>query len=189
MGALILSPLISVLTWPVSRLAHMGRVYELSIPSSDTCPLIRGGVAVDPLFRDFRVANARSVKMEVVGRVVENRFEIYRSGKYSSGIGLVGTVEDTPAGSRVLANVGWGGPTKWVMPAITVMAIIGVIGIATEVPREMSNGADTWASVALGVMVVGGQLGNLVTRYRWARDDDLPVLLEHLERLLGPYKR
>jgi len=185
----VLYPLIAVLTWPVVRLSDLGRVYDLSIPPSDTCPLIRGAVAIDPLFRDFSVANAQSLRMEVVGRVKGNRFEIYLSGKYSTTIGLKGTIDETPTGSRVTANVGWCSPTKWVIPGITVLMLFGGFGLFWEVPRVVSKGEDPWPITALGLMAVGGQLLNLSTVCRRARNDDLPKILEHVDRVLGPYQR
>lgn len=181
----------AVVTWPVHRFADQARVYDLSIPPSDAAPLIRGSIAIDPLFRDFRSANAQSVRMEVVGKVTpQNRFEIYRSGKYSSGIGLVGRIEATPTGSRMVARVGWCGPTKWFMPGFTLLALVGSVGFAFEIPGAISGGADDlWPTAALAAMVVGGQLLNLTTTYQRARDSDLPVLFEHVERLLAAYRQ
>ena len=90
----------------------------------------------------------------------------------------------------MIAGIGWCGPTKWFMPGFTILALIGGVGVASEIPRAVSSGADDlWPMAALAALVVGGQLLNLTTTYQRARDSDLPVLFEHVERLLGPYKQ
>lgn len=186
----ILAPLVAAVTWPASRFAGMRRTYDLSVPPPHACAVIRGGVAVDPLFRPFGEGNAQSATPEVVGRIWDTRFEIYISGKYASGIGLIGTVEETSVGSQVITRVGWTGPTKWVMPGFTVLVVVAVIGMAGDVPAAISTGSDAaWATIALGVMCVVGQTANLISRERRARHDDLPMIFEQLERALAPYRR
>jgi hypothetical protein len=185
----ILAPLAAAVTWPASRFADAGRIYDLSIRSDEARAVIRGGVAVDPLFRPFGEGNAQSATPEVVGRIWEKRFEIYISGKYASGIGLSGMVEDTPVGSQVITRVGWTGPTKWVMPGFTVLMVVAVILIAGDVPEAISTGSDAWATIGLGVMCAVGQTANLISRERRARHDDLPMIFEQLERVLAPYRR
>jgi hypothetical protein len=189
MGA-ILRILFAAVTWPANRFAGSGRTYDLSIPPADARAVIRGGVSVDPLFRRVSEGNAQSVRLEVVGRVWDRRFEIYLSGKFASGIGLVGTVEETPSGSQVITKVGWTGPFKWVMPSLTVVAVVGVIAIASDAREEIVSGSDeAWGTLGLLAMGAGGQLANLMTRGRRARHDDLPKLFEQLERVLVPYRR
>ena|SRR5260221_11300431 len=189
MGA-ILRIFFAAVTWPASRFAGSGRTYDLSIPPSDARAVIRGGVSVDPLFRRVSEGNAQSVRLEVVGRVWDRHFEIYLSGKFASGIGLVGTVEETPSGSQLITEVGWTGPFKWVMPSLTVVAVVGVIAIASDAREEIFTGSDeAWGTLGLLAMGAGGQLANLMTRGRRARHDDLPKLFEQLERVLVPYRR
>ena len=184
----ILAPLIAVVTWPASRLADLGRTYDLSIGPADTLPLIRGGVAVDPLFRNFGDGNAQSATQEV-GRVWDPRFEIYISGRYASGLGLIGRVEETPTGSRVITEVGWTGPFKWVIPGLTVMVIAGGIALARDLPAIISRGSDEWPTAAMVAMAVGGLTLNGMTRERRARHDDLPMIIGQLDRVLAPYRR
>jgi hypothetical protein len=102
----ILARVITILTWPASRFADVRRTYDLTLPAPDVCALIRGGVAVDPLFRPVGEGFPQSVHPEIVGRVIGQRFDIYISGKFASGIGLVGTVEETSTGSRRSPNLG-----------------------------------------------------------------------------------
>ena len=185
----ILAPLVAAVTWPVSRFAGTRRTYDLSIPPAHACAVIRGGVAVDPLFRPFGEGNAQSTTPEVVGRVWEKRFEIYISGKFASGIGLIGTVEETSVGSQVITKVGWTGPTKWVMPSFTVLLVGVVIASARDISAAISTGSVEWPTVALGVIAVGGQTANLISRERRARHADLPMIFEQLERVLAPYRR
>jgi hypothetical protein len=185
----ILATLAAAVTWPASRFAGSRRTYDLSIPPAHACAVIRGGVAVDPLFRPFGEGNAQSATPEVVGRIWEKRFEIYISGKFASGIGLIGTVEDTSLGSQVTTKVGWTGPTKWVWPGLTVLLMVAVIASAGDVPAAISTGSVDWLTVGFGVMCAVLQMANLMTCERRARHHDLPMIFEQLERVLSPYRR
>lgn len=186
----ILSTLAAGIAWPASRFAKAGRTYDLSIGPGDVAPLIRGGVAVDPLFRPVSEGFAQSVRPEIVGRVTGSRFDIYISSKFASGIGLVGTIEEAPGGgSRVIANVGWSGPTKWVVPGLTVLTLVGAAAFARDVPAAIDGAPDAWPGVALVAMLLAVQTSNLISRDRRARNDELPVLFERLESVLGPFLR
>ena len=185
----ILAPLVAAVTWPASRFADTRRTYDLSIRSDLARAVIRGGVAVDPLFRPFGEGNARSAQPEVVGRFWDTRFEVYISGKYASGIGLIGTVEETSVGSQVITRVGWTGPTKWVWPGLTVLLMVAVIAGAGDVPAAISTGSVDWLAVGFGVMCAVLRMANLMTCERRARCNDLPMIFEQLERVLAPYRR
>ena len=189
-GGGIVSTLAAGITWPASRFQDARRTYDLSIGPADVGPLIRGGVAVDPLFRPVSEGFAQGVRPEIVGRVAGDRFDIYISSKFSSGIGLVGTIEGAPGGgARVIANVGWSGPTKWVMPAVTVLALAGAAAFVRDVPAAMNGASDAWPGVALAAMVIAVQTASLISRERRARNDDLPMLFERLEHVLAPCVR
>lgn len=184
-----LSFLLAGITWPAHRFAATRRVYDLSIPPSDVAPIIRGGIPLDPLFRRFGDGFAQSASPEVVARVWDRHFEVYVSGKYASGIGLSAAIEGTSTGSQVLTRVGWTGPTKWVMPALTVAAVTAGVTLAADIRGELSAGSGAWVTAAIIVMCVGGQVANLVSRDRRARRDDLPMVFKKLEAVLAPHRR
>lgn len=182
----ILWPLTAIVTWPASTFADVQRTYDVALPPSDVNALIRGGVATDPLFRRFGEGFAQSARLEVVGRVSDEWFEIYMAGKYASGIGIIGAVEPTPGGSRVTARVGWTAPTKWVMPGLTLAAFFAVAALAPEVPAAVSGTqSDGWVTLAIIALVGGGQLASLVQIASRARNRDLPLLFERLHTVLA----
>lgn len=186
----ILSTLVAVATWPASRFASAGRTYDLSIDPSYAYAVIRGGVGVDPLYLPVGEGLAHSARPEAVGRFRDAGFDLYISGRFSSGLGLIGTVKDTPTGSQVITHVGWSGLNKWVMPGVTIVALCAATAMAFDIPEAISKGgSDASATFGLIAICVGGQLANLISRERRARRDDLPMLFEQLERALAPYRR
>lgn len=182
----ILWPLTAIVTWPASSFADVQRIYDVALPPSDVNALIRGGVATDPLFRRLGDGFAQSIRLEVVGRVSDEWFEIYMAGKYASGIGIIGAVEATPGGSRVTVRVGWTAPTKWVMPGLNVAALFAVAAFAPEVPAAISGTQpDGWVTLAIIALVGGGQLGWLMQIASRARNHDLPLLFERLHSVVA----
>ena len=182
----ILARVMAIVTWPASRFTDVRRTYDLTLGASDVCALIRGEVAVDPLFRPVGEGFAQSSRPEVVARVIDQRFEMYISGKSASGVGLIGEVEDTSTGSRVVTKVAWAGPTKYAVPALTILMLIAVVALASEIPTAISDsGFDAWPAVALAALIGGGYVASLISRARRAENHELPMLFARLDAVLG----
>jgi hypothetical protein len=179
----MLSTLTAIATWPAGGFGDLQRTYDLAVPAWDVTAAIEAGVAVDPLL--LPVSDAlRRPRWQIVGRVVGQRFEIYVTSKGMSGLGLVGTVEEQPTGSRVVTRVAWTGPTRWLPPAFTVCVLVGMIAVASRVARTEAA-ADAWTSVALGAIVSGIHVASMLVRARRARNDELPILFQRLDALLA----
>lgn len=181
----ILRPVTAIVTWPASTFADVQRTYDVARSPSDVSAAIRGALPKDPMFRRVSEGFAQSARREVVARVGDTGFEIYMAGKYASYIGLIGNVEPMPGGSRVRVRVGWIGPTKWVIPGLTVAAFFAVAALAPEALAEISgSGREDWATVWVVALVAGGQLASLMTTAKRARNDDLPALFDRLHGVL-----
>jgi hypothetical protein len=184
-----LSPVVTVLTWPVSRFRDVGRTYHVALAPSDARAVVRGAIGTDPMHLPVMEGIAASRRSEVVGRVDDDgRLEIYIGGKRSSGLGLVGNVEAFGQGSRIVTRVGWTSLNRWGNPAFTALAIVSVAGIVHMVAGE-PDAFVIGAGIALSVMVAGGWIVNLTSSGRQARQHELPVIFERLERALAPHLR
>jgi hypothetical protein len=184
-----LSPIVTVLTWPVSRFRDAGRTYEVSLPPSDARAVVRGAIGTDPMYMPVMEGIAASRRADVVGQVDDDgRLEIYIGGKRSSGLGLVGTVEASGQGSRIVTRVGWTSLHRWGNPLFTALAIFSV-GVLAHRAATASDAILTGASLALAAMITGGWIMNLVSSAGLARRQELPEIFERLERALGPHLR
>jgi hypothetical protein len=124
----------------------------------------------------------------VVGHVDEDgRMEIYIGGRYSTGIGLVGTVSASGEGSRIDTRAGWIGWEKWFHPLVRV----GLVILAGVVMRETTaTDGLVGALVVVPVAFVGAlSWFNLTRLSRRFRGHELPMVLGRLERALAPHIR
>jgi hypothetical protein len=172
-------------TYPATRFVDMQRTYDLTLPAGEVTALIASGVAVDPLLKPVGDA-LRSPASELVGRVVDQRFELYISSRRASGLGLVGTVDEQPAGSRVTTRVAWTGPLRSLPPIFTVMATAAVVAAAWRAASAPSS-TDLWMAIVFGVLMGGIHLTSLNTRARMARNHELTALYQRLDTLLAPH--
>src|SRR5262245_12900995 len=123
----VLSPIATVLTWPVGRFRGVERTYDVALPPSDARAVVRGAIGTDPMYLPAMEGIAASRRADVVGRVDEKgRLEIYVAARRSSGLGLVGNVEASGQGSRIVTRVGWTGLHRWGNPVFTALAIVTV---------------------------------------------------------------
>jgi hypothetical protein len=183
------TPIVAVLTWPVSRFRDAGRTYEVSLAPSDARAVVRGAIGTDPMYLPAMEGIAASRGADVVGRVHDDgRLEIYVAARRSSGLGLVGNVEASGQGSRIVTRVGWTGLYRWGNPVFTALLIFSV-GFLVHMAAGESDPFAVGAAVALAVMLVGGWVGNVTSSAGQARRQELPVIFERLERVLAPHLR
>jgi hypothetical protein len=185
----ILWPVVTVLTWPVSRFRDVGRTYDVALAPADARALVRGAIGTDPMHLPVMEGIAASRRSDVVGRVDDDgRLAIYIGGKSSSGIGLVGSVSALGEGSRIATRVGWIGLRRWFEPAVRIFVLYAV-GCAAYVAVTASDSFDVGASAALAAMLAGAWFLNIRWRAQSARQDELPRIFERLERVLAPHLR
>jgi hypothetical protein len=183
----MLSTLTAIATWPASRFGDLQRTYDLTVPAADVTASIEAGVEVDPLLLPVDEA-LRRPRWQIVGRVVGQRFELYVTTKGMSGLGLVGTVDEQPTGSRVVTRVAWTGPTRWLPPAFTVGVLVAMVAVAARVTLAESA-VDAWIAVGYGTVIGGIHVASMLVRARRARNDELPILFQRLDALLAPHVR
>lgn len=185
----LLSPVVAVLTWPVSRFRDVGRTYEVALSPSDARALIRGVIGTDPMYLPVMEGIAANQRSDVVGSVDDDgRLEIYVGGRRGSGLGLVGNVEASGQGSRIVTRVGWTSLHRWGHPVFTALVFVAVAGLVRMVAGEPEV-IIVAAGYLLAAMLAGGWIANLASSGRQARQHELPVIFERLERVLAPHLR
>jgi hypothetical protein len=183
------SPVVAVLTWPVSRFRDVGRTYEIALPPSDARAVIRGAIGTDPMHLPVMEGIAANQRSDVVGSVDDDgRLEIYVGGRRGSGLGLVGKVEASGQGSRIVTRVGWTSLHRWGHPVFTALVCVAVGGLVHMVAGE-PDGVVVGAGCLLAVMLAGGWVAHLASSGSRAKQHELPAIFERLERALAPHLR
>jgi len=78
----VLSPIVTVLNWPVSRFRDIGRTYDVALPPSDARAIVRGAIGTDPMYLPVTEGIAASRRADIAGRVDDDgRLEIHIGGK------------------------------------------------------------------------------------------------------------
>jgi hypothetical protein len=178
-----------LVTWPVCRFGDVRKTYDVALPSSEARAVVRGAIGTDPLYLPVLEGIEANKRSDVVGSVDDDgRLQIYIGGKGGTGIGLVGRVSASGAGSRIETRVGWTSLHRWFEPALTVLAVAAPGAVVYRAIGE-SDGLILGLSLALAVMIGGGRLLALSSQASTARERELPAILERLDRALAPHRR
>jgi hypothetical protein len=183
----LLRPVVAALTWPVSGFDDVRRTYDVALVPSDARAVVRGAIGTDPYFLPVMDGIRAIERSGVVGSVDDDgRLQIYVGGRKATGIGLLGRVSALGQGSRIVTRVGWIGQHWWHEPLFT-FCMLCAAGTAVYTGATATDAVDAGLALLFAAMIAGGRLLDVRGRAQLARNDELPLIFECLERVLSPH--